>query len=80
MAEKKFLNKNKKNFDITVNGAWCKGCALCVGVCPKSVLALSDRLKSEAVNKENCIGCRQCENICPDLAITVRELLEQEAV
>ncbi len=63
----------KKSFSVTVNAAWCKGCSLCVDVCPKSVLGLSDRLKAEAVNQDNCIGCRQCENICPDLAITVKE-------
>jgi len=62
-----------KKFNVLVNGVWCKGCSLCIGVCPKNVLGLSDRLKAEAVNQENCIGCRQCENICPDLAITVQE-------
>ena len=60
-------------FKVVVNGAWCKGCSLCIGVCPKSVLDLTDRLKAEAVRQGDCIGCRQCENICPDLAITVKE-------
>ena len=63
-----------KHFTVGVNSAWCKGCSLCIGVCPKSVLGLSDRLKAEAVRQEDCIGCRQCENICPDLAITVKEV------
>ncbi|MBQ9565754.1 MAG: 4Fe-4S dicluster domain-containing protein [Synergistaceae bacterium] len=62
-----------KHFNVGVNAAWCKGCSLCIGVCPKSVLGLTDRLKAEAVKPEECIGCRQCENICPDLAITVKE-------
>lgn len=26
----------KKQFRVGVNIAWCKGCSLCVGVCPKS--------------------------------------------
>ena len=63
----------KKRFKVEVNNAWCKGGSLCIGVCPKSVLSLSDRLKSEATKQEDCIGCRQCENICPDLAITITE-------
>ena len=63
-----------KSFNIVVNAAWCKGCSLCIGVCPKSVLDLTDRLKAEAVRQDDCIGCRQCENICPDLAITVKEV------
>ncbi|GHS86620.1 4Fe-4S ferredoxin [Synergistales bacterium] len=65
-------------FKIDVNGAWCKGCGLCVGICPKSVLEISARMKSEAARGGDCIGCRQCENICPDLAITVTELKEVE--
>lgn len=67
------LLAEKKSFKVEVNNAWCKGCSLCVGVCPKTVLSLSDRLKAEATKQEDCIGCRQCENICPDLAITVKE-------
>jgi 2-oxoglutarate ferredoxin oxidoreductase subunit delta len=42
-----------------------------MGVCPKSVLEMSDRMKSTPVREDDCIGCRQCENICPDLAITI---------
>lgn len=62
-----------KHFKVAVNNVWCKGCSLCIGVCPKSVLSLNDRQKVDAVKQEDCIGCRQCENICPDLAITVKE-------
>ena len=62
-----------KKFKVEVNKAWCKGCGLCIGVCPKSVLELSDRIKSVPVKESDCIGCAQCENICPDLAITIRE-------
>lgn len=62
---------DKKKFSVLINNVWCKGCSLCVGVCPKSVLELSDRQKSMPVKEDDCIGCRQCENICPDLAITI---------
>lgn len=65
-----------KAFKVGVNSAWCKGCSLCMGVCPKSVLEMSDRMKSIPVRENDCIGCRQCENICPDLAITVKEVEE----
>ncbi|MBQ8693677.1 MAG: 4Fe-4S dicluster domain-containing protein [Synergistaceae bacterium] len=68
----------KKSFNVVVNSAWCKGCSLCIGVCPKNVLGLSERLKAEAVKQEDCIGCRQCENICPDLAVTVNENLNNQ--
>ena len=62
-----------KKFNVSVNMGWCKGCSLCMGVCPKSVLEMSERIKSTPVREDDCIGCRQCENICPDLAITVIE-------
>ena len=62
-----------KKFKVGINSAWCKGCSLCMGVCPKFILEMSDRMKSFPAHEENCIGCRQCENICPDLAITIKE-------
>jgi 2-oxoglutarate ferredoxin oxidoreductase subunit delta len=62
-----------KKFEILVNKVWCKGCSLCIGVCPKKVLELDPQVKSEPVRQDDCIGCRQCENICPDFAITVKE-------
>ncbi|MGC9372885.1 MAG: 4Fe-4S dicluster domain-containing protein [Thermovirgaceae bacterium] len=60
-------------FNVMINKAWCKGCGLCVTVCPKNVLELDDNLKSDPLRMADCIGCRQCENICPDLAITIGE-------
>ena len=62
-----------KKFSVSVNMGWCKGCQLCIGVCPKAVLVMSDRVKATVVKEDDCIGCMQCENICPDLAITVSE-------
>ena len=62
-----------KKFNIDGVEKWCKGCGLCIAICPKKVLELNDQVKSVAVRPEDCIGCRQCENICPDLAITVKE-------
>ena len=62
-----------KKFNVGINTGWCKGCYLCMGVCPKSVLEMSDRVKATIVREDDCIGCMQCENICPDLAITIAE-------
>ncbi len=56
----------------------CKGCGLCVDVCPKKVLALStDKINAkghhpvEAVKPDDCIGCTFCATMCPDCIITV---------
>ncbi len=59
------------NHQILIYEPWCKGCEICVRICPKDVLALDDRGKVSIARQEACIGCRQCELHCPDLAIRV---------
>lgn len=54
-----------------INRDWCKGCGLCIAMCPKEVLVLDDEDKALAARLERCIACRRCEKICPDLAIEV---------
>ncbi len=65
MAKKKKLKKH------VINREWCKGCGICVAVCPKNVLELDSKDKAVAARKKDCIACQLCEQICPDLAITV---------
>ncbi|MDR0764149.1 MAG: 4Fe-4S dicluster domain-containing protein [Synergistaceae bacterium] len=62
-----------ERFGVVIDKKWCKGCGLCVGICPKKVLELDEQVKSEPVRIDDCIGCHQCENVCPDFAITVKE-------
>ena len=54
-----------------INRDWCKGCGICVELCPKNVLALDDNEKVTVANPENCICCKLCELRCPDVAIEV---------
>ena len=56
----------------------CKGCGLCVDVCPKKVLALAtDKINKrgnhpiEAARPDDCIGCGSCAIMCPDFIIKV---------
>ena len=55
----------------------CKGCELCVTVCPKKIIALSPEVNSHGFHPagiteaEKCNGCGFCFLICPDVAITV---------
>ena len=72
--------------DILVDEDRCKGCGLCVAVCPKHVIELSGRFTprgyhpaalitfSNAQPQERCTGCMLCSTICPDAAITVYRL------
>ena len=58
----------------------CKGCGLCVDVCPKQVLALAEEQINKkghhpvvAENPEACIGCAFCATMCPDCIIKVEK-------
>lgn len=56
---------------------YCKGCRLCVVVCPKNVLEISDQLSELGVNPAyparpaDCNGCCACYMVCPDAAVEV---------
>jgi 2-oxoglutarate ferredoxin oxidoreductase subunit delta len=62
---------------IVVDAERCKGCALCVSVCPQGVLALSERFNAAGyhpvrlVDAAGCTGCVLCALVCPDVAISV---------
>jgi 2-oxoglutarate ferredoxin oxidoreductase subunit delta len=62
-------NKIKKN--ILINKKWCKGCGICVSLCPKNVLTTDNMGKAAVANLHLCTGCKICERHCPDFAITV---------
>lgn len=54
----------------------CKGCELCISVCPQESLGLSTHInlngyKYAELIKDNCTGCINCAIICPESAITV---------
>lgn len=59
---------NKKR--LVQNIAWCKGCGICVGFCPKHVLKIENE-KALIANLDECIYCGQCELRCPDNAIFI---------
>jgi 2-oxoglutarate ferredoxin oxidoreductase subunit delta len=69
---------------ITIDQDRCKGCGLCVLVCPQRVISLEERVfnakgfhpaRLDEAERE-CTGCAVCAVICPDVCITVfREAL-----
>lgn len=71
-AKKKPSPKDNK---LRVVSKYCKGCGLCVDICPTGTLLLEDNIESKfgiSVSidaPEFCIGCKMCENRCPDFAI-----------
>lgn len=57
---------------LELNPKVCKGCGICVNLCPKGVLALDDTGKITIKDESLCIQCRICEDHCPDYVIYVR--------
>jgi len=61
---------------IIINTERCKGCGLCVAVCPKGSIIISKKsnksgyFPAEASNTD-CTGCALCAIICPDVVIKV---------
>ncbi|NLO45577.1 MAG: 4Fe-4S binding protein [Clostridiales bacterium] len=65
---------------VTFDSDKCKGCGLCVTVCPKKIVVLAaDKINSkgyspaEVSDMSLCIGCAFCAKICPDCVITVEK-------
>ena len=61
---------------VTIDEERCKGCNLCVIVCPPKVLHLSEqRYNSRGYRpielSPGCTGCEMCYRICPDLVFEV---------
>ncbi len=74
----------KKIGKIKLDKERCKGCYLCVSVCPKELIKVSDTLNQkgyypaefteagmEDQNIRKCTACATCAVICPDVAIEV---------
>jgi 2-oxoglutarate ferredoxin oxidoreductase subunit delta len=55
----------------------CKGCGLCIEICPKKILTFANHLNSSGYNtvsskdQAQCIGCAMCARTCPDVVIEV---------
>lgn len=65
----------------TFNEDICKGCGLCVSVCPVKIIALEEiEINKKGYHPagieemDKCIACQNCAMICPDLVITVEKL------
>lgn len=62
----------------------CKGCELCVEVCPEKILQIDQETINAkdyhpimCIDVSRCIGCGNCALMCPDGVINV--YIEEEA-
>ena len=63
---------------VIIDDGFCKGCGLCVDVCPTHILELDKQTitpkgyhPAVCTDETRCTGCATCALMCPDVAITV---------
>lgn len=69
-------------FIVKVKKERCKGCGLCIEVCPAKVFRVSPNfnrmnyhyIEPEGEGKNSCTGCQRCVIICPDVAIEILKI------
>ena len=71
------VNTVKKRSKLTIDRDKCKGCLLCIEVCPQGALSESKGINQkgfryvELEHPEKCTGCGMCVIMCPDCAIEI---------
>jgi len=64
---------------VVIDVLRCKGCGLCIEVCPRKMLVRAGQISGrgvypvEAADPASCTGCLQCVLVCPDVAITIAD-------
>ncbi|MFW6279337.1 MAG: 4Fe-4S dicluster domain-containing protein [Bacillota bacterium] len=65
---------------VEIDAKNCKGCELCVGVCPVNIIQMSSEINdrgypyAEVEDQEKCLSCGRCAMICPDVIIKVYKI------
>lgn len=69
---------------VKINKERCKGCKLCIEVCPSGIFNISDKFNKigyhyiETVDGKTCLGCKRCVIICPDVVIELYKNEEEK--
>jgi 2-oxoglutarate ferredoxin oxidoreductase subunit delta len=63
---------------IIIDEELCKGCRLCIAVCPSHLIQVAEYFNSKGYQpimlvdaEQRCTGCALCAMMCPDAVITV---------
>lgn len=64
---------------VFVNENACKGCGICIAMCPVKILTFSEDFNDMGVryprvlDQTQCVNCKNCMIYCPDFAMVVTE-------
>ena len=56
----------------------CKGCGICISVCPKNILTFTKDLNQKGIpypkiiDEDKCIQCGICITVCPKKAVETK--------
>lgn len=78
--------KNNPKGKIIIDHELCKGCGLCIEVCPKKLLSISKKnINSKGYftvefkdEDGQCTACTSCAIMCPDIAIKVYKIKKEQ--
>jgi len=73
------ISERRKTSYIIIDKDKCKACHICISVCPREIIHISDRINQFGYNyadvivekAHECTGCKSCATMCPDVAISV---------
>ncbi|HOO31836.1 MAG TPA: 4Fe-4S binding protein [Thermotogota bacterium] len=70
---------------IEIDTERCKGCGLCINVCPQKILSYAEEFNAKGYHpaeqvdpEEKCIGCGFCYMTCPDTCIKVYRVTKEQ--
>ena len=74
--------KAKARGEVFIDRERCKGCLLCIEVCPTESIEVDQSLNQKGYfparfktnrqkGEKDCTGCTQCALVCPEVAIEV---------
>lgn len=64
---------------VLINEVACKGCGICIEMCPVKILSFSREFNEtgfhfpEVSDQKKCVRCKNCMIYCPDFAMVVTE-------
>jgi 2-oxoglutarate ferredoxin oxidoreductase subunit delta len=69
------ITQKHEKGDLTLFPGLCKGCGLCIAICPSKALDWAEVLgvygTPSVVSDDKCVACGICQITCPECALAV---------